>query len=386
MRKIGRGWLGNRSFGGVATIFRLLRYGTSTLLSAIVDVGSFVLLSSVLLTGLADARRLFLSTVIARVLSSLCNFCLNRWLVFGGKGKVVGPMGRYYTLWAGLMLGTYLLTLGGTRLLPWPEWIIKLLADMILGLVSYQVQRRWVFPQQHSSEVAQMGQSREGAVFRVCRALLRAVTPTWRVEGAPAPEEATVYLVQHRYFQGPVRTLIWFDRRVHIWALSSFFNWKESAARYRTLTFGKKLHWPAPLAWAAAAPTAAVLRAILLSNGAVPVYRGSRRIVETFEQSLSLLLQGESILICPDRDYENTSGDGAFYEGFLKLDQMFFRRCGRHVAFVPLLTCGERRRICRGAPVYFTDAQPYGKEKHQVMAQLTESWRQLAQPRENGPA
>ena len=387
MRKHGGGGNG-RGFGGLATLFRLVRYGASTLVSAVVDVGFFVLFSSVLLTSLPDAPRLFVSTAAARVLSSLCNFFLNRFLVFGGEGRVAGSLWRYYTLWASLMVGTYLLTLGGTRLLPWPEWMIKLLSDMLLGLVSYQVQHRWVFPRT-GTEVAQVRQERQerqkpGPVFRLSRALLRAVTPTWRVEGAPAPSGPAVYLVQHHYFQGPVRTLIWFDRRVHLWALAPFFNWKESTRRYRELTYGGKFHWPAPLAWAAAAPTAAVLRALLVSNGAVPVYRGSRRILETFDHSLRLLETGESLLICPDRDYENTTGDGAYYEGFLKLDQMFFRRCGCHVAFVPLLTRGEERRIYRGAPVYFSGALPYGKEKHQVLAQLTESWRQLAQPGRSG--
>ena len=119
MRKHGGGGNG-RGFGGLATLFRLVRYGASTLVSAVVDVGFFVLFSSVLLTSLPDAPRLFVSTAAARVLSSLCNFFLNRFLVFGGEGRVAGSLWRYYTLWASLMVGTYLLTLGGTRLLPWP--------------------------------------------------------------------------------------------------------------------------------------------------------------------------------------------------------------------------------------------------------------------------
>ncbi len=86
---------------------------------------------------------LLVSTAIARVVSSLCNYFLNGKLVFGGCSK--DSILRYYLLVAGIYAVNYGLLTILSVLLPLPLWLAKLLVELVLYPVSFYLQRRFVF-------------------------------------------------------------------------------------------------------------------------------------------------------------------------------------------------------------------------------------------------
>ena len=93
------------------------------------------------------ARRL-IATVAARVVSSLVNYTLNRNMVFHDRGSVRGSLLRYYILAVAQAAASYgLLSLLSVLFSATPaaETPLKLLVDLILFLLSYQIQLRWVF-------------------------------------------------------------------------------------------------------------------------------------------------------------------------------------------------------------------------------------------------
>lgn len=121
------------------------RFACSGLISFVVDQGIFALFQKVILAGLSAAISIPAATFIARVVSSLLNFLLNRSFVFeadkAGKAAVV----RYYILCAAQMAVSaacvtvlHGVTLGDTSFL-------KLLVDMALFFFSYRIQQAWVF-------------------------------------------------------------------------------------------------------------------------------------------------------------------------------------------------------------------------------------------------
>lgn len=120
-------------------------YTVSSALSAVTDVAAFWLCSAVVFRFLPELMCYWWSTLMARALSSTLNYALNRRYVFGGSpGRKT--LTRYYCLWGGQMLCSYLLLLVLNRLLPgiWPA-VNKALGDVILALCSYQIQMHWVF-------------------------------------------------------------------------------------------------------------------------------------------------------------------------------------------------------------------------------------------------
>lgn len=114
----------------------------SSLLCSLVDLGAFALFSKAVFPE-GFSERLLLSTVLARAVSSLLNFAINRGLVFknGGRGCIV----RYYILAVIQLLCSWLLVEGLFALLGIDEIVIKAVVDVVLFFFSYRIQRAWVF-------------------------------------------------------------------------------------------------------------------------------------------------------------------------------------------------------------------------------------------------
>jgi putative flippase GtrA len=126
-------------------IFRTpLRYLCASLTGAAVDLSLFALLDAVLPTGLA--MRLVAATAGARIVSGIVNFLLNRhWSFAGGHTRSgSGQAARYALLFLCQMLCSgSLVTL--LAFVPAPAVALKIPVDCALFIVSYFLQKYWVF-------------------------------------------------------------------------------------------------------------------------------------------------------------------------------------------------------------------------------------------------
>ncbi len=126
----------------------LFKYICSSLLSFLLDYGLYVggifLLNKLIPAWDGTWKSIGIATTVARILSSLFNFFVNRKVVFGSRDGLGKTMGKYYILCAAQLLCSvgfvYLLTFAGC-----PEEIGKLPVDIVLFCLSYWVQRVWVF-------------------------------------------------------------------------------------------------------------------------------------------------------------------------------------------------------------------------------------------------
>lgn len=121
-------------------------YTVAAALSAAIDVVMFWVSYRFIFARMPEAFCYLASTVLARILSSIVNFVLNRRYVFNSTNSSVNSAIRYYTLWLGQMLASYVGLLALQAILPAvPAVILKALIDVILAVLSYQIQLRWVF-------------------------------------------------------------------------------------------------------------------------------------------------------------------------------------------------------------------------------------------------
>lgn len=127
------------------TIFAFL---ASSLLSSLVDLILFFIFISILTFFMPEGVwNVLLAAAPARICSSLCNYLLNSKKVFRSKSKA--SPARYYLLCvlqfmasAGLVsLGASLFHAGNGG----GKTLIKAIVDTLLFLISYQIQREWVF-------------------------------------------------------------------------------------------------------------------------------------------------------------------------------------------------------------------------------------------------
>lgn len=123
---------------------RFYRYLFSGLSSFALDIVLFRLMLAVFQMG-EDAVRITAATVCARVLSSVYNFLVNKNLVFENKGKVSKTLIQYYAL---CMIQTgisALLVFVCFRGFGISETAAKIVVDTLLFLISYQIQKRYIF-------------------------------------------------------------------------------------------------------------------------------------------------------------------------------------------------------------------------------------------------
>jgi len=136
---------GNRSshfkaFQDSVRIYRLLiKFIASSLVSTAVDYLIFALMN------IMFPSQLLGSVVVARAVSSVINYSINKNVVFKRKCSARKALVRYYTLAAFIMLANYGLIILLNRVLNFNLYLAKLIADILLYTVSFYAQREIVY-------------------------------------------------------------------------------------------------------------------------------------------------------------------------------------------------------------------------------------------------
>lgn len=122
--------------------FRFLLSGLS---SSIIDIALFTMLFSMLNGKISDSLIICVPTILARIVSSLYNYFINKNIVFNDfKGR--STVFKYYLLCVTQALTSYIMVdiLFRNVYYICPT-ALKLIVDTILFLISFQIQKRWVF-------------------------------------------------------------------------------------------------------------------------------------------------------------------------------------------------------------------------------------------------
>lgn len=128
----------------------IFSYCLSSVLSAGVDEVGFYLFLKFLNLG---ALSVLASTVLARIISSLTNFTINKNTVFSNNGNVTKTLIKYYVLAVPQMLLSAGLVYGlgalakffGFETNDFILTIIKIVVDTLLFFASFRIQQNWVF-------------------------------------------------------------------------------------------------------------------------------------------------------------------------------------------------------------------------------------------------
>lgn len=130
-------------------IFRILiagfvHHSGSAVSALIIDLSCFFLLNGFVFAGMASAGRIFASTAVARGISASFNFAVNKKRTFSQQGNGVGAAARYFVLCFCQMMVSAGLVYAVSLFWQVDASIIKIMVDVILYIISYQVQLRWV--------------------------------------------------------------------------------------------------------------------------------------------------------------------------------------------------------------------------------------------------
>ena len=122
----------------------------ASLSSSVIDIVMFALFVA-MLRGITPAYYIYIATALARVISSVYNFNMNKHTVFRNKDKDKWIAVRYFSLCivqavvsALCVKGLFTLVSSGLTHFP-NESVIKIVVDTILFFISFGIQRDWVF-------------------------------------------------------------------------------------------------------------------------------------------------------------------------------------------------------------------------------------------------
>lgn len=134
-----------RPFRDSLKIYALfLKFMLASFSSSVIDIVLFTL-GTIALKNVMPGYYIVVSTVIARIVSSLCNFLINKNNVFKSNDRLVHTIIRYYTLAVVQMTLSATGVWGLYHVFGGNETVIKIIVDCILFLISFQIQREWVF-------------------------------------------------------------------------------------------------------------------------------------------------------------------------------------------------------------------------------------------------
>ncbi len=129
----------------------IFKFMISSGTSFLIDYGIYSLLVFLIGGNFSRGLRLFIATFAARVVSSICNYTMNKKAVFKSKASVSRSLIRYYILCVfqtaasyGLVFLLSSLCRAGSFL----EIVLKLAVDIVLFMISFQIQHRWVFKEE----------------------------------------------------------------------------------------------------------------------------------------------------------------------------------------------------------------------------------------------
>ncbi|NGP45592.1 glycerol acyltransferase [Bacillaceae bacterium SIJ1] len=217
-----------------------------------------------------------------------------------------------------------------------------------------------------------------GRFFKLIRALIRLMMPKYKVY-TRSHHQPVVYVGHHQNLWGPVMLMLWHPAPIHVWVYHVFCQRKSCFKQYVEYTWTKRVRLPKWLATILAYPLSYAISAFMHSMRAIPVYRGSRKIIQTFKQSAAALKQNRAIAIFPDIEYTSQSTEvGQMYEGFLHVDDYYVKETGEHVQFVPIHIDRAQRTIVEGEPIVLPNGKAMTVERQRLLTSIQHQLNQLA--------
>ena len=361
------------------TLFQNLGwYLVSSLLSAVIDIVAFFFLANYL----PFTRNVLFATIGARILSSIVNFTINFKVVFNGRSKQ--SIVKYYVLWTAQLgasygfatLWNYIFTVMPVNLshtqINLLTTLLKGICDILLALLSYQIQSRWVFVTVEHSRLHFYG-----IYFRFVRLVYNIFHKQYQSYVIPDEKEPAIYVAKHLNMRGCHRILQNVSFDFHVYAMHEFFSFSSSYKHYSTYTFTKKLNkkglgkfFGKIKAFFCALAVVPGMR----SAKAVPVYRGGNDSVITFRKTMKYLSKRENVLLFPDIDYTSDSQtESDIYTGFLYLDKLYYKKFKQHIAFKVLNVNEEKRSVNEVASIRFPDGVDFTEAMPDVADKIREA-------------
>ena len=191
----------------------------------------------------------------------------------------------------------------------------------------------------------------------------------------PIPsDEPVVFVANHEKNYGPAMMQLFFPVHYRPWIIYNMLDEDVCQPYVQKSFFEERLRWPVWLS----KPVAAILTPPFGASDACyqsgPRISGDcpDRIVETFRQSIKALENGDNLLIFPEKPEAESFTDAVneFFEGFLYLAKLYYRKRGKHLLFCPVSINPKTDTISVGKMVRFNSDSEFQAESKRIRNHL----------------
>ncbi len=199
--------------------------------------------------------------------------------------------------------------------------------------------------------------------------LRRRIVSRRLIEGTPA-----IFIANHAGSYGPITAMASLPQPLYPWVTHEITDIALCPAYIEHDFVRAEVHLRPPLSLFLARVVGRICVAMMRDLHAIPVYRNSRKIVETIASSVRLLEQGKRLLIFPEIPNRIFNGIvNEFDTGFINIARLFFERTAKVVSFFPVAVNRGRMALHLGAPIRFNPFNSFRLEKIRIKGELVES-------------
>ncbi len=213
-------------------------------------------------------------------------------------------------------------------------------------------------------------------LFRILKYFLRLFYPKTKVKGLEnIPSEPCIIVGNHAQMHGPIVCELYLPDNYYTWCAAEMMSFKEVPHYAYKDFWSQKSKYTRPF-FKALAYIIAPLSVLVFNNARTVAVRKDKRIVTTFRNSVSLLKDGNNLVIFPEHDvkYNNIIYD--FQEGFVDIAKLYYKRTGKELSFVPLYIAPKLHSMYLGKPIKYCCETPIKEEARRVcdclMDQITD--------------
>ena len=223
-----------------------------------------------------------------------------------------------------------------------------------------------------------MQSKKTSPVYRLIRFLVWLFYPKMKLVGTEnLPDGPCIIVGNHAQTNGPVACELYLPGRHATWCAGEMLH-RETVQAYAYRDFWSQK--PRAVRWFFRLLSYLIVPlAVCVFNNAdtIGVYHDAR-ILSTFRETIDALTGGARVVIFPEHDAPHNHVVHDFQDRFIDAAQMYYRRTGQELSFVPLYVAPRCRTLCFGKPVRFDHTAPREQERRRICGALMDRITALA--------
>jgi 1-acyl-sn-glycerol-3-phosphate acyltransferase len=226
----------------------------------------------------------------------------------------------------------------------------------------------------------ELSRAQGGVVVRVLCKLFRQLILKLRIRGwgnafrCLSRGEPLIFVSNHIGSYGPLSHISALPHKLYPWVAHEVTELQKVAKRLQEEFTELELRLRPPLSVWLARLIGRICVFIMRDLQAIPVYAESRRIRDTLERSLELLLKGKNILVFPEnKERPLNEVLGEFSTGFLAMARLYYQRTRKAISFLPVAVNQKVRGVQIGKPIRFRYGRPFHEEKRRLKRELEQA-------------